>query len=77
VPNRPANRYGTTAQVPVESDSREEPIVALRAPGQGILREIPRARDGYGGYQGLSLDGQCGVLPAPTEARKEGAAVGH
>ena len=35
------------------------------------------SRGGYGGYQGILLDWDHGVLHGATEPRKDGAAVGY
>jgi gamma-glutamyltranspeptidase / glutathione hydrolase len=66
----PAQGAGT---VVVESGISEETVQALRGRGHKIMR----ARDGFGGYQGIMLDLERGVLHGATEARKDGAAVGY
>ena len=48
-------------------------ILQLRAKGH----EVERARGGYGGYQGILIDWENGVLHGATESRKDGAAVGY
>jgi gamma-glutamyltranspeptidase/glutathione hydrolase len=57
----------------VESGIRDDAIAALRAKGHNVVR----AKGGYGGYQGILIDGQNGLLQGATEARKDGAAVGY
>lgn len=59
--------------VVVETGISDETVQALRARGHKIMR----ARDGFGGYQGIMLDLERGVLHGATEARKDGAAVGY
>lgn len=66
----PAQAGGT---VVVESGISDETVQALRQRGHKIMR----ARDGFGGYQGILLDQQRGVLHGGTEARKDGVAVGY
>ena len=66
----PANGSGT---VVVESGISESVLQDLRGRGHRIMR----ARDGFGGYQGILLDSQHGVLHGATEPRKDGAAVGY
>jgi gamma-glutamyltranspeptidase/glutathione hydrolase len=57
----------------VESGIRDEAIAALRAKGHNVVR----AKGGYGGYQGILIDWEQGLLHGATEARKDGAAVGY
>jgi gamma-glutamyltranspeptidase/glutathione hydrolase len=59
--------------VTVESGVSDEVISQLRAKGH----EVERARGGYGGYQGILIDWENGVLHGATESRKDGAAVGY
>jgi gamma-glutamyltranspeptidase/glutathione hydrolase len=59
--------------VHVEAGISDETIAALRAKGHKVLR----SRGGYGGYQGILLDWDHGVLHGATEPRKDGAAVGY
>jgi gamma-glutamyltranspeptidase/glutathione hydrolase len=66
----PAKGAGT---VTVESGISDEVIAQLRAKGH----EVERARGGYGGYQGILIDWENGVLHGATESRKDGAAVGY
>jgi gamma-glutamyltranspeptidase len=46
---------------------------ALRAKGHRVVR----ARAGFGGYQGILIDWEKGVLHGATEPRKDGVAVGY
>ncbi|QDU30926.1 Putative gamma-glutamyltransferase YwrD [Anatilimnocola aggregata] len=66
----PANGSGT---VHLEAGVSDEAVAALRAKGHKVFR----SRGGYGGYQGILIDGQQGVLQGATEPRKDGAAVGY
>ncbi|HTN74885.1 MAG TPA: gamma-glutamyltransferase, partial [Pirellulaceae bacterium] len=66
----PAAGGGT---VYVESGISDEIVQALRGKGHQVLR----ARDGYGGYQGIWIDWEQGVLHGASEVRKDGAAVGY
>jgi gamma-glutamyltranspeptidase / glutathione hydrolase len=66
----PAKGVGT---VSVEAGVSDEVIAKLRALGH----EVQRARGGYGGYQGILIDWENGVLHGATETRKDGAAVGY
>ncbi|HUE70365.1 MAG TPA: gamma-glutamyltransferase [Pirellulaceae bacterium] len=58
--------------VSVEAGVSDEVVAALQAKGHKVIR----AR-GYGGYQGILIDWENGVLHGGTEARKDGAAVGY
>jgi gamma-glutamyltranspeptidase/glutathione hydrolase len=66
----PADGSGTVA---VESGISEETVAALRAKGHNVVR----ARTGFGGYQGILIDWDQGVLHGGSEVRKDGAAVGY
>src|SRR3990167_4300942 len=66
----PAQGSGTVA---VESGISNQVIEALRAKGHQVVR----SKSGYGGYQGILIDWEQGVLHGATEARKDGAAVGY
>lgn len=57
----------------VESGVTDETLGALRSMDHHVLR----ARDGFGGYQGILIDWHNGVLQGATEVRKDGAAVGY
>jgi gamma-glutamyltranspeptidase/glutathione hydrolase len=58
--------------VSVEAGVSDEVVAALKAKGHKVVR----AR-GYGGYQGILIDWENGVLHGATESRKDGAAVGY
>ena len=66
----PAEGVGT---LQVESGITDEAIAALRAKGHQVVR----AKGAYGGYQGILIDWENGVLHGATESRKDGAAVGY
>jgi len=59
--------------VQIESGISDETLAALRAKGHKVLR----AKGSFGGYQGILIDRQQGVLHGATEARKDGVAVGY
>jgi gamma-glutamyltranspeptidase/glutathione hydrolase len=65
----PAEGVGT---VTVEAGVLDGVIAQLVARGH----KVTRAR-GYGGYQGILIDWENGVLHGATETRKDGAAVGY
>jgi gamma-glutamyltranspeptidase/glutathione hydrolase len=65
----PAEGSGT---VSVEAGVSDEVVEALKAKGHKVVR----AR-GYGGYQGILIDWENGVLQGATESRKDGAAAGY
>jgi gamma-glutamyltranspeptidase/glutathione hydrolase len=58
--------------VTVEAGVSDAVIAELKARGH----KVSRAR-GYGGYQGILIDWENGVLHGATETRKDGAAVGY
>ena len=62
-----------TGVVTVESGISDEAIESLRARGHTVRR----SRSGYGGYQGILIDWDRGVLHGGTEVRKDGIALGH
>jgi gamma-glutamyltranspeptidase/glutathione hydrolase len=66
----PAQGSGT---VMVESGISDRVVEALRAKGHQVVR----AKGGYGGYQGILIDWDQGVLHGGTEVRKDGAALGY
>jgi gamma-glutamyltranspeptidase/glutathione hydrolase len=66
----PADGSGTVA---VESGISDDTVAALRARGHNLVR----ANSGFGGYQGILIDWDQGVLQGASEARKDGAAVGY
>ncbi len=59
--------------VQVETGISDEAIEALRAKGHHVVR----SRGAFGGYQGILIDWDNGVLRGATEPRKDGAAVGY
>jgi gamma-glutamyltranspeptidase/glutathione hydrolase len=66
----PGSGVGT---VSVESGISDEAVSALRDKGHRVVR----SRGGYGGYQGILIDWQNGVLHGATEPRKDGVAAGY
>jgi gamma-glutamyltranspeptidase/glutathione hydrolase len=66
----PAEGSGT---VQVESGISDEAVKVLEEKGHHVVR----GGDGFGGYQGILIDQENGVLHGATEARKDGAAVGY
>jgi gamma-glutamyltranspeptidase/glutathione hydrolase len=58
--------------VSVERGVSNRAIEQLRAKGH----KVERAR-GYGGYQGILIDWENGVLHGATETRKDGVAAGY
>lgn len=66
----PAEGVGT---VTVEPGVSDEAIAALKAKGH----RVARTRNVGGGYQGILIDWENGVLHGATESRKDGAAVGY
>jgi gamma-glutamyltranspeptidase/glutathione hydrolase len=67
---KPAEGGGTVA---VESGISDEAIEVLHGKGHQVVR----SRGGFGGYQGILVDWENGVLHGATEARKDGAALGY
>jgi gamma-glutamyltranspeptidase/glutathione hydrolase len=65
-----ANGSGT---VQVESGISKETVQTLRAKGHKVVR----AKGTFGGYQGILIDRENGVLHGATEARKDGVALGY
>jgi gamma-glutamyltranspeptidase/glutathione hydrolase len=59
--------------VQVERGISDEVIQQLRAKGHKVVR----ARGGFGGYQGILIDWEHGVLHGATESRKDGVAMGY
>ncbi len=57
----------------VESGVSDEAVKDLRAKGH----YVNRVRGNGGGYQGILIDWETGVLHGATEARKDGAALGY
>jgi gamma-glutamyltranspeptidase/glutathione hydrolase len=66
----PAKGVGTLMVEPGVSD---EAIETLRRKGH----VANRVAGGPGGYQGILIDWETGVLHGATEARKDGAALGY
>ena len=62
-----------SGQVQVEAGVDGDVVTALRAKGHQVLR----SRGGFGGYQGILIDWEHGVLHGASESRKDGAAVGY
>jgi gamma-glutamyltranspeptidase/glutathione hydrolase len=60
--------------VVVEPQVPAEVVAALQKKGH----RVERGRGGgFGGYQGILIDWELGVLRGATEPRKDGAAVGY
>ena len=57
----------------VESGISDAAVAKLEAKGHTVSRE----RSSYGGYQGIMIDWENGVLHGATEARKDGVALGY
>ncbi|MGI8978625.1 MAG: gamma-glutamyltransferase [Pirellulaceae bacterium] len=62
-----------SGQVLVEEGVPEETVATLKSMGH----RVTRASSGFGGYQGILIDGKNGVLHGASESRKDGAAVGY
>jgi gamma-glutamyltranspeptidase/glutathione hydrolase len=67
----PAKGVGTLM---VESGIGDEAVEALRSKGHVVNRV---ATGNGGGYQGILIDWETGILQGATEARKDGAALGY
>ena len=61
--------------VRLEPDAPEETIEGLRSRGHQVDVGQP-GEDGFGGYQGIWIDGASGSLYGGTESRKDGCALG-
>ena len=59
--------------VQVESGITDDALEELRQRGHKVVR----AKGPFGGYQGILIDWQRGVLHGATESRKDGTAVGY
>ncbi len=59
--------------VTVERGISDETIAALEKLGH----RVDRSRGGFGGYQGILIDHEQGVLHGATESRKDGVAAGY
>lgn len=57
----------------VESGISDAAVEALKAKGHTVSRE----KASYGGYQGILIDWEHGILRGGTEARKDGVALGY
>jgi gamma-glutamyltranspeptidase/glutathione hydrolase len=68
----PAEGVGS---VTVETGVSNETIDKLRAMGHKITRT--QRSSTYGGYQGILIDWEHGVLHGATESRKDGVAAGY
>ena len=66
----PAEGVGTASVEPGVSDETAE---QLRAKGH----DVSRAYTSFGGYQGILIDWENGVLHGATESRKDGVAAGY
>jgi len=66
----PAEGVGMLA---VELGISDRVIGELRAKGH----VVERGRGNYGGYQGILIDQENGVLHGATETRKDGVAAGY
>jgi gamma-glutamyltranspeptidase/glutathione hydrolase len=58
----------------VESGISDQVIEKLRSWGHRVVRQTSSA---YGGYQGILIDEEHGVLHGATESRKDGVAIGY
>lgn len=68
----PAEGVGS---VTVEQGVSDDAIEKLRSMGHAIIK-TPRSSS-YGGYQGILIDWDYGVLHGATESRKDGIAAGY
>ena len=66
----PAQGVGTVA---VESGVTDEVVKALQQKGHHVIR----SKGEFGGYQGIMIDWEAGVLRGATESRKDGIAIGY
>lgn len=66
----PPQGVGTVA---VESGVSDETIKALQQKGH----EVIRSKGEFGGYQGIMIDWETGILKGATESRKDGSAIGY
>jgi len=64
-----------SGDVNVETEISDEAIAKLRAKGHNVMRT--RRSGTYGGYQGILIDWEHGVLHGATESRKDGVAAGY
>ncbi len=63
----------TGGEVALESGIGPEVRAALAAMGHKVIADV----GGFGGYQGILIDPDTGVLHGATEARKDGCAAGY
>jgi gamma-glutamyltranspeptidase/glutathione hydrolase len=68
----PAEGVGTAS---LEAGISDSVLELLRAKGHKVTRELPTGS--YGGYQGILIDWENGVLHGATEPRKDGVAAGY
>ena len=68
----PAEGVGS---VTVEQGVSTEAIEKLRSMGHAVTRTERSST--YGGYQGILIDWEQGVLHGATESRKDGIALGY
>jgi len=59
-------------KVTVESSVSDETVAALNAKGHNVAR----SKSGFGGYQGILIDAENGVLHGGSDSRKDGCAIG-
>jgi len=57
----------------VESGVPDKVVAALKARGHKVRRE----RGGFGGYQGILIDHESGMLQGASDLRKDGCAIGY
>src|SRR5262249_37570816 len=62
-------------KVVVERYVPDSVVEALEKKGHRVSKAMHGA--GFGGYQGILIDHQYGILRGATEPRKDGAAVGY
>lgn len=66
----PAQGVGTVA---VESGVSDHVIKELQQKGHNVVR----SKGEFGGYQGIMIDWEAGILRGATESRKDGIAMGY
>ncbi|NLU22904.1 MAG: gamma-glutamyltransferase [Phycisphaerae bacterium] len=60
-------------KVTVEAGVSEEAIAGLKAKGH----QVSRGQRGFGGYQGILIDAEKGILRGGSDPRKDGCAAGY
>jgi gamma-glutamyltranspeptidase/glutathione hydrolase len=60
-------------KVLVESGISDEAVAALKAMGHKVQRD----RGGFGGYQGILIHRESGILEGASDLRKDGCAIGY